>query len=236
MQPTSPTITAVFQPRALLLLAIGLNLLLIAGRALLYTHLWSQPGALTYLLEPLVLLLVYAIITVWITAATTSERSQALFYGSVMGLVTGALWIINLALETFADLSMRGLLATAPFLLGGFVLWGAAGFRTAQRTGSISSGVLAAIWSAMICVLMTIAFGLLLTYTSLTQLEHQLVTDPDFLRSHWRDLRAFAIANSFDNAFSHLLGGLLVGTIMGAIGGALSLLVPHGASHRSLGC
>jgi hypothetical protein len=229
MQTPSPTTSAIFQPRTLLLLVIGLNLLLIAGQVVLYSPLWSQPGALTYLLEPVVLLLIYAVIAVWVTAAPTSDRSRALLCGSVMGLVTGTLWIINLALETFADLSRLGLLATAPFLLGSFVLWSAVGFRTAQRTGLLSSGVLAAIWSAMICVLMTIGFGLLLTYTSLPRLERQLVTDPDFLRSHWWDLHAFAIANSFDSAFSHLLGGLLIGTIMGVAGGALSFLVPRSA-------
>lgn len=226
MHTASPPAATVFQPRTLLLLAISLNLLLIAGRAVLYSPLWSQPGALTYLLEPVVLLLVYAAITVWVTAVITSDRRWALFYGSVIGVVTGVLWIINLALETFADLSALGLLATAPFLLGGFVLWGAAGFHTARRTGSVSSGLLATIWSAMICVLMTIAFGLLLTYTSLPHLEHQLVADPDFLRSNWRDLRAFAIANSFDSAFSHLLGGLLIGIIVGAMASCLGLLVP----------
>lgn len=230
MRTASLSTATVFQPRILLLLVIGLNLLLIAGRAVLYSPFWSQPGALTYLLEPVVLLLVYAVITVWVTAATTLDRSRAFFYGSVIGLVTGALWIINLALETFVDLSALGLLATAPFLLGGFVFWSAAGYRVAQRTGSVSSGVLAAVWSAMICVLLTIAFGLLLTYTSLSQLEHQLVADPDFLRSHWLDLRAFAIANAFDSAFSHLLGGLLIGTIVGVASGFLGFLVRRRAS------
>lgn len=101
------------------------------------------------------------------------------------------------------------------------------GFHTAQRTGVVSSGMLAAVWSAMLCVLLTIACGLLLTFTSLSHLEQQLVADPDFLRSHWRDLRAFAIANTFDDTFSHLLGGPLVATIVGAVGSSLSLLVPR---------
>ncbi|HLJ67935.1 MAG TPA: hypothetical protein VKX16_11300 [Chloroflexota bacterium] len=230
MQTASPTATATYRPRTLLLIAIAFNLLLIGGRAMLYSPLLSQPGGVTYLLEPVALLLVYALITIWVTAATTSDRDRALHYGSMMGVVTGVLWIINLALETFADLSALKLLATAPFLLGGFALWGVAGFRTAQRTGSIPSGVVAAIWSAITCVLMTIAFGLLLTFTALPHLENQLVADPDFLRSHWRDLRAFAIASSFDSAFSHLLGGRLIGTIVGAAGSWLSLLARHNSS------
>lgn len=230
MQAAPSIATTAFRSRTWLLHAIGFDLLLIAGRVLLYPSLWSQVGAATYVLEPVVLLVGYAVIVVWLTADTDTHRRWPLVYGSAVGPIAGGIWIVNLALETFANLSPLGLLATAPFLLGGFLLWGVAGFCAARRTGSVSSGVLAAVWSAMICVLMTIAFGLLLTYTSLPRLEHNLVADPDFLRSHWSDLRAFAIANSLDSAFSHLLGGLLVGTIVGAAGGFLGLLVRRRAS------
>jgi len=201
MQTAPSTTTTGPYARALLLLAIGLDLLLIAGRALLYPPLWSQPGALAYLLTPVALLLAYAALVVWATAGGDAGRGRALADGSVIGALAGALWVANLTLETFADLSALGLLATAPFLLGGFALW-----------------------AAMVCVLATIACGVLLTYTSLPQLERQLVGDPDFLRSHWRDPRAFAIANTFDAASSHLLGSLLIGAIVGATGGALGLL------------
>lgn len=230
MRIAPSTTTTGPHPRTMLLLAIGLDLLLIAGRALLYPPLWSQPGALAYLLAPVALLLVYAAIVIWATADSDAGRGRTLAEGGVVGVITGALWIANLALETFADLSALGLLATAPFLLGGFALWGVAGFRAAGRARSVSAGLRAALWAAMTCVLATIAFGVLLTYTSLPHLARQLVGDPDFLRSHWHDLHAFAIANTFDNAASHLLGGLLIGTIVGATGGSLGLLIRREAS------
>lgn len=215
--------SALRRPRALLLFAITLNFLLIAVRALLYSPLWAQPGAVTYVLEPVVLLLVYGGIVLWATAG--GGHRVALSNGAAVGLITGLMWIVNLTLETFSSLS--GLAATAPFLLGAFALWGAAAFRASRVSASVPTGILTAVWGAMICVLLTITVGLLFTYTSLPRLEHGLLTDPDFLRSHWRDLRAFAIANSFDAAFSHLLGGLIVGAIVGAVG---SVLGPLGAS------
>jgi hypothetical protein len=211
--------------RLMLLGGIALNLILIGARVLLYLPLLAQRDAVAFVLEPVVLLLVYAAIVLAVTSTPSLDRRVALYEGAAVGLLTGALWIFNLALETFFDLSSRvGLLATAPFLLGAFALWGAAGFRGAWRTRSVPLGVLAAIVSAMICVLLTVTFGFLLTYTSLPWLERILATDPDFLRSGWRDVRAFAIANAFDSGFSHLLGGLIVGALVGTVGGLAGLL------------
>jgi hypothetical protein len=218
---TTPTGSSL---RILLLLAIALDLLLIVGRALLYRPLWSQQGAFASLLTPVALLLVYAAIVLWAAGDSAAGRGQALAQGTVVGVITGTLWVANLALETFADLSALGLLATAPFLLGGFTLWGLAGFRAAGQARSVAAGLRTALYAAMTCVLATITFGVLLTYTSLPYLARQLVGDPDYLRSHWRDLPAFAIANTFDSAASHLLGGLLIGALVGATGGALGLL------------
>ncbi|GAC1634867.1 MAG: hypothetical protein NVS4B2_21920 [Chloroflexota bacterium] len=209
--------------RDAVLAVVVLDLALIGGRVLLYPSLLSQRGALVYVLEPVALLLVYAAIAVWITRPSMGGGRVALRPATIMGLGTGVLWIVNLSLETFAGISGAGIAATAPFLLGGFALWGCAGFLTARGSGSAGFGVVGAMWSAMICILATITFGFVLTYTSVTTLEHLLAGDPDFLRSHWSDLRAFAIANSFDSAFSHLLGGLVVSTVVGGVGGLSAL-------------
>jgi hypothetical protein len=208
-----------------LLAAVALDLVVIGGRVALYAQLLAQSGAVTYVLEPVIMLAVYGGIVVWATASPTARHATALRIGLAVGLITGALWIIDLALETFADLSGgASLLASASLLLGGFALWGVGGLLAAWRTGSASLAVLAAIWSAMICVLLTVTFGWLLTYAALPRLASILINDPDFLRSGWHDLRAFAIANSFDAGFSHLLGGLIIGAIVGAIGGWIGLL------------
>ncbi|MGZ3639268.1 MAG: hypothetical protein ACXVCX_15680 [Ktedonobacterales bacterium] len=205
--------------RWIVLAALAVDLALIGVRVALYTPLLAQPGSIVYIAEPVALLLAYAALVWWITANATAPRSIALTVGITSGLLSGVLWLVNHTVETFTTLSGSiGILATAPFLLGGFALWGVAAFHAARRADSLFHGVLAAVWSAMICVLITITFGFLLTYTSLPRLEHDLTADPDFLRSHWHDLHAFAIANSFDAAFSHLLGALIVATIVGSLG------------------
>ena len=70
----------------------------------------------------------------------------------------------------------------------------------------------------MICALLTVAYGLTLPLVTLPRLQQQLIGNPDFLRSHWTDLRAFVLANSLDAAFSHLLGALVIGLTLGAFG------------------
>ncbi len=217
-----PAAWTVKRLRSVLLVVVACDFALIGLRVLLYTPFLQQHNALLYLVEPVALLLIYAGIAFATTTDTSPLRHVALRIGAVVGLFTGMMWIINLALETFS--AATGIPVTAPFLLGAFVLWGVAGFVTTRRTGSLALGVLAAIWSAMLCVLLAITFGFVLTYTSLPTLEQQMVGDPDFLRSHWSDLRAFAIANSFDSAFSHLLGALLISALFGTVGSATGRL------------
>ncbi|GAC1534435.1 MAG: hypothetical protein NVS2B7_02570 [Herpetosiphon sp.] len=208
--------------RYLLITCLALDLLLIAGRVLTYPPLLIQQNALGYVLAPVALLLFYGALAFVMTRNPTPQQRVAHAIGITTGFITGALWLINLALETFAHSS--GILSTAPFLLGAFALWGAAGFWCARRTGSLRCGILAAVCSAMICVLLTTTFGFALTFTALPRLEHSLVADPDFLRSNWSDLRAFAIANTFDAGFSHLLGALLISTVVGSLAGGLARL------------
>jgi hypothetical protein len=214
--------------RALLLLGIGLDLGLIGLQLALYPALLAQPDSMGYIAEPTVLLLVYAaivaVVTTRVAAADQTARLAALTLGTAFGLLTGALWIVNHTLETFVDLSGLGILVTAPLLFGAFLLWGMAGFLRARQAGSMPSGLLAAVWSAMLCVLLTITYGFALLHLALPRLQSIEANDPDFARSHWSDLHAFVIANTFDAAFSHLLGALVIGLVFGAIGSLLGLL------------
>lgn len=204
---------------------ILLDLALIGVRVLRSPSFFGQPGAHEYLLAPALLLVVYAGMALAITARVSAPRSVALRTGTTLGLLAGALWVVNLSVETFTNLSNAfGILGTAPFLLGGFALWGIAGFLGARRTGAPRLGVLSAVWGAMVCALLTITYGFLLLFTALPRLQHDLTDDPDWLRSGWDDLPAFAIANTFNAGFTHLLGALLIGTAVGAMGSALGMI------------
>src|SRR4029077_20131053 len=91
--------------RYALLTLIGLNVALIALNVALYPAFFAQPGALIYLLEPLALLIVYAVIALFTTRRIGSQAEMASRTGLLFGLLTGGLWLINLTLETFTGLS-----------------------------------------------------------------------------------------------------------------------------------
>jgi hypothetical protein len=221
--------------RGALLTLIGLNIALMALNIALYPAFFAQPGALFYLLEPLASLVVYAVIALLTTRRISPQADVASRVGLLFGLLTGCLWLVNLTLETFTNIGGgAGVLATAPFLLGGFLLWGVAGVVAAWRTSSIGSGLLAAIWSSMLCALLTVAYGWTLALVASARLQQELVNDPDFLRSRWADLHAFVLANSFDSGFTHLLGALIIGAALGAIGAVAAIWLRGSRQARSL--
>jgi hypothetical protein len=209
--------------RRALLTGILLDLGLIGARVLLYPPVLKEPDSLTYVIEPVAILLGYAGIVAAVTTGSNPGRAKALAVGSAAGLLTGAMWIVNLTVETFADLSAgTSLLASAPLLLGAFAVWGAAGVYTAYRTSSLPLGILATVVGSLLCVVITITFGLALAFTSLPRLAHNVAADPDYLRSGWGDVTAFAIANQFSAAASHLLIAPLVAATVGLLSGLLA--------------
>jgi hypothetical protein len=221
--------------RNALLTLIGLNIALMALNVVLYPAFFTQPNALFYLLEPLAAFGVYGAILLLATRWTGPQAEVASRVGLLFGLLTGCLWLVNLTLETFTSIGGdASILASAPFLLGGFLLWGVAGVVAAWRTSSIGSGTLAAVWSAMICALLTVAYGWTLPLVAQSRLQQGLVNDPDFLRSRWTDLQAFVLANSFDSGLSHLLGALVIGGALGAIGAVAAVWARGARQARSL--
>ena len=221
--------------RRVFLAALALDVALIVGRVALYRALLAQQDWLFYVCEPLALLVMYAGIALAITRwmGAREQRTVALGVGVRFGVVTGALWVINVTIETFVNTpSSLSILSTAPFILGTFALWGVAGFVAAWRTQRIVLGALAAVWSAMVGMLVGVTYGFTLSYTALPRLTHAMYGDPDFLRSHWTDAQAFAIANTFGNGFSHLLGALLIGSVIGGVGAVAGAGIAHWAQAR----
>jgi hypothetical protein len=235
--PAGPGAWTALAAQRALLMGILLDIALMGWRVALYPPFLAQRDSLTYLVPPVAALLMYGGLVIAVTTgATAGRRPNALRTGSLFGIVTGAMWVVNLAVETFADFSgAASVITSAPPLLGGFALWGVAGGIGARQTGTLSLGVLAAVWAAMTCVLITVTFGFALAFTSMPRLEQLLVSDPDYLRSGWHDLRAFAIANQFNAAASHLIAAPIIAAIVGLIGGLLTTgaLRLHSRAERS---
>jgi hypothetical protein len=200
---------------ALILVDLGL----LGANVLGYPPFWQQPNSALYVLAPLTLLLVYAGAVLALTWRPAADRRQVLRTGTRLGLLAGLLWSSSLTIEIFAHLaSPANLCSTAPFLLGGFGLWGVASFRSARQGHSLPASIVAAIWAGMITALVTIAWGFLIGLVALPRLAEQIAGSPEQLSSGWQDLPAFAIANQFDAGFSHLLAAPIIGSLLGTLG------------------
>jgi hypothetical protein len=142
--------------------------------------------------------------------------------GTIAGLIAGAVGVLSTALESLFTLPQRVVsVTTGVAMLSLFLLFGVAGFIGNRRTRSFWLGVGAGIWSAIVAILIVVTFGFLLLTTSLPQLAHDAIGDPNYPRSGWTDARAFAIANTFDNGFTHLVQAPEIAAALGVVGGGI---------------
>ena len=152
--------------RLALLFAIGLNLAMIAIRVATYRPLLAMPGSLCYVLEPAGLLVAYAGIVVWATRRAGPLRQTVLEVGLRVGLLTGGLQIVHLAIEMFAPLSgSANAITSLSFMFGTFLIWGFAGFSSVRRTGSVGHGAAAGSWAAIMCMVSVLLFGFALMFS-----------------------------------------------------------------------
>jgi hypothetical protein len=77
-----------------------------------------------------------------------------------------------------------------------------------------------------VSVLLAVSFGFVLMFFAVPPLDY-VATWAEFQQSGWRDVHAFAIANSLEAGFTHLLTGLVLGSIFGAIGGGMARIRPR---------
>ncbi|MFB9237641.1 hypothetical protein ACFFWC_19130 [Plantactinospora siamensis] len=205
--------------RNALLAVLGVDAALVTAGLVGYPAFLDQRGSVAYLVEPIALLAVYAVVVFAATRSLSADRARVLRVAALVGVALGVLEMVNISVETFAGLSgATNLATTAPLILGPFLIWSVVAGWAARATGSLRLGLLAAVWCAMVTMMIGVTYGFALALAAPGRLAQDLANDPDYLRSGWTDLRAFVLANSFDNGFTHLLGGLLVASVVGLVG------------------
>lgn len=212
---------------ASLLALIAFDVAQVALGVAAYTSLLRWPGAMLYAAEPLVGLAGYALVisALPFARARLPGFANALRVGALAGLIGGALEVLDIAAESLLALPQAVVsLASSAAMLALFLLFTLAGFAGARRARMWGPGVAAAIWCAMVAILIAVTFGFLLMHVALPQLAREMVSDPDYLRSGWTDTAAFAIANTFDNGFTHMVEAPIIAAILGALGAAAAML------------
>jgi hypothetical protein len=218
------------------LVLIACDLGLVLARAASYQAFFSMPGAAGYLVEPMAALAVYAagLAALPFLVARAPSATIAVRVGTAVGLVGGAIEIASTALESLWALPQQVVtITTGVAMLALFLSFGTAGFLGGRRGGTFWHGLGAAVYSAVVAIALVMTFGFLLVITALPQLAHDEIGDPDYVRSGWTDVRAFAIANTFDAGFTHLVEAPVIAAVLGASGSAAGQMAQGRARRRS---
>jgi hypothetical protein len=169
---------------------------------------------------PCILLIGYSMIGLTLTRLRFDEFSWLTGTIWVFGLMAAVWQMVLLYIENLTNLLSylpHNALALFPFAIL-FGMFGLAGLVGAWRSRNLLAGIITATLSAMISVLLLMAYAFLQDYSAIAHLQQNLYAD--YLHSGLHDPQAFVIFNSLDAAAMHLTLLPIVGTLFG-IGGAL---------------
>jgi hypothetical protein len=205
-----------------LLVLIAINIAMTAVSVLRSPAFFSQRGAHTFVLEAVCVLLAYAVATIFLARTHGPYWDSILRAAMVFGLITGIFEVINVGIENGIPFFVRSSLVPIGFMLIIFTSWGIAGFRTARSLRSTRAGLLAAIVSAAICMLIAVAAGFVVQFFLAPPEPTYVSTWAEFKRSGWTDAGAFAVANTLDSGFAHLVIAPIVALLFGGLGSLIA--------------
>jgi hypothetical protein len=204
---------------------VAVNLALVALGLARYPAYFLQPGARTFVWETVGAFLVYAFAIVRIASVQSSYWRTILRSATIFGLTLGMFEIVNIGIENGIPFTVRGPILQIVFMLAVFISWGVAGFHSARSLRSIRAGILAAICSAAICMLIGVAAGFVLQFFLAPPRAEYISAWGEFTRSGWTDARAFGLANTLDSAFTHLVIAPIVALIFGGVASWAALAI-----------
>ena len=193
---------------------VALNFGMAAVGVARYPAFFSQDGARTFVVKAVCALLAYAVAILFIARRHGPYWDSIWKAAMVFGGLTGIMEVINVGIENGFPFAVRGPVVPIGFMLTTFTIWGIAGFRTARVLRSIRAGLLVAVTSAGICMLITVAAGFIVQFLLAPPEPAYVSTWAEYQRSGWTDPRAFAVANTLDSGFTHLVVAPIVHLIL----------------------
>ena len=207
--------------RIVLLIVIAINIIMMIIATFMYSPLLTMPHSYTYILELGVMLLLYIAIVIGATKASFDLNTICI--ATFFGVIASLLEIVHISIENFGHLkSQAETVSTGIFMGGLFFLFALAGYRITIVKREVVAGVLGASWSAVVCMLIVMTFGLSQLFWSFGSIEKHDIGDPDFVRTGWTDMHAFVIADIFEACFKILLMGPIVGIFFGLLGAVIA--------------
>jgi len=213
-----------------LLAVIAIDIAMVAIGAGLCPGFFSQRGASTFVLEPVCVLLAYAVAVVFIAKTHGPYWDSILKMAVLFGILTGTFEVINIGIENGVPFAIPGPALPIGCMLIVFTSWGIAGFQTARSLKSFNAGLFAALSSACICMLIAVAAGFIIQFFLAPPAPAYVSTWAEFKRSGWTDAHAFGVANTLDSGFTHLLIAPIVALFIGGLASLLAQFTISGTS------
>ncbi|PWU04307.1 MAG: hypothetical protein C5B52_01735 [Bacteroidetes bacterium] len=180
-----------------------------------------MPDSYSYIAEMGIILTIYIFIVILVTKFSTDR--YILGVSTLFGVMAAILEIVHISIENFGHLNGHAeAVSTGIFMITLFLIFGVSGFYIAIRTKKISSGVWGGSWSAVVCMLLVMTYGLSQLFWSFAAIEKHNIGNPDFIRTGWTDMHAFVIADIFEACFKVLFLGPIIGIIFGLFGAAIA--------------
>jgi hypothetical protein len=203
-------------PTIAILALVVANLMMIGLAVVQYPDFFSQPGAHVVVLESSFALVAYAVAALWVGRPRGADR-DIIVSAALFGLLGGTVEALNIGTENGIPAAIHAPALPIAFVLTIFGSWGIAGFRTARDLNSIRAGLLAAVSSAAICMLIAVTAGFVIQLFAARPEPAYIATWDEFKRSGWTDARAFGLANILDSAFNHLIFAPIVALFVGGV-------------------
>lgn len=198
----------------------------IAAAALVGTpHYFLQPLARNYLFEFASVLLLYSFIALFMGAGKLHPNRVLATTIGIVGFASGVIESGGILLENGIPFRVPSGIAMAIPTLIAFALWGLAAYGVMRRTASTRTALLAAVGSAMVCMMVAVTAGLLIELVLVPGDPAEITKWSEYMRSGWTDPVAFRLANTLDEAAVHLFLGPVVAAIVGLMGLSLAALL-----------
>ncbi len=175
------------------------------------------PKGITSFSWTVALLILYSIFCFSLPVLSNNDFIYvALKQGTILGYITGAIWMIHLTTEHFINLpgKLNGI-TTLVFMFLNFVLFGTTSYRTLKRTGKLGISLLSSIWCAMFSILLLIIYAIVLIILFTKRFETNLYFE--FTKSGMKEIKSFVINNTLESASTHLFEAPVIAVIFGLI-------------------
>jgi hypothetical protein len=177
----------------------------------------EQRGAAAYLAELAGMLCIY-VAAIAFSTKLKGERWEVSQRNAVrFGLLSALVETTSIVLENLAPALFSHAAVSISFMLVTFLIWAVAAIWTPCTSAPWKSGLLAAVESAGICMLIAVTIGFPIELFLRPPDPAIVATWGEYQRSGWTNARLFALANTLDSGFTHLLLAPFVACIFGVV-------------------